>query len=91
MYVCTNLQHTLRPDLTINHNDLFESCFVELKINTTSITVGEIYHAPNSNEETFLHEYNNILNIINREKKRVILATDQGPDYLKLHVVSYHD
>ena len=24
VYVCTDLQHTLRPDLIINHNDIFE-------------------------------------------------------------------
>ena len=59
---------------------------VELKMNKTAILVHEIYHASNSNEQTFLHEYNTILNIINREKKRVILSTDQNLDCLKLHV-----
>ena len=82
VYVCTDLQHTLRPDLTINCNDIFESCFVQLKMNEMPIIVGEIYYAPTSNEQTFLHEYNTILNIINREK-RVILGTDQNLDYLK--------
>ena len=83
MYVCI---HILRQDLTINHNDIFESCYVELKINKTPIIAGEIYHAPNSNEQTFLHEYNNILNILNSGKRRVILGTDQNLNYLKLHV-----
>ena len=55
-------------------------------MNKTPIIAGEIFHAPNSNEQTFLHEYNTVLNIINREKKRVILGTDQNLDYLKLHV-----
>ena len=41
---------------------------------------------PNSNEQTFIHEYNTILNIINKEKKGVILGTEQNLDYLKLHV-----
>ena len=86
VYIYTDLQHTLRPDLTINHNDIFESCFVELKMNETPIIVGEIYCAPNSNEHTLLHEYNTILNSINRQKKRDILGTDQNLDYLKLHV-----
>ena len=86
VYVHTDLQHTLRPHLTINCNDIFESCFVELKMNKTLIIVGGIYCAPNSNEQTFLHEYNSILNIINRERKRVIVGTDRNLDYLKLHV-----
>ena len=46
VYVHTDLQHTFRSDLTINHNDIFESCFVELKINKTPIIVGDIYCAP---------------------------------------------
>ena len=83
VYVHTDLQHTLRPYLILNHNDIFGSCFVELKINKTPIIVGEIYHALNSNEQTFLPEYNTILNIINREKIRVMLGTDQKLDYLK--------
>ena len=69
VYVCTDLQHTLRPDLTINCNDIFESCFAELKMNKTPIIVGEIYCVPNSNEETFLHKYNTILNIIIGKRK----------------------
>ena len=84
--VCTDMPHILRPDLTINHNDIFESCFVKLKMNKTPFIVGEIYHAQNSNEQIFLHEYNTILDIINREKKRVILATVPNEDYLELHV-----
>ena len=55
-------------------------------MNKTPIIVGEIYHAPNSNEQTFLPEYNTILNILNWEKKRVILGTNQNVHYLKLHV-----
>ena len=55
-------------------------------MNKTPIIVGEIYHAPNSSEQTFLHEYNTILNIINRKKKRVVLGTDQNLEYLKLYV-----
>ena len=60
----------LLDQMTINHNDIFESCFVVLKINKTPIVGGEIYHASNSNEQKFLHEYNSILDIINREKKK---------------------
>ena len=55
-------------------------------MNKIPIIAGEIYHSHNSNKQTFLHEYNAILNIINREKKRVILGTDQNLDYLKLHL-----
>ena len=86
VYVNTDLQHILKQHLTINYNDIFESCFVKLKINNTPIIVGEIYHAPYSNKQILLHEYNNILNIIIREKKRVVLGTDQNLDHLKLHV-----
>ena len=46
VYVCTDLQHTLRPDLTINCNDTPGSFFVELKMNKTPIIVGEIYGTP---------------------------------------------
>ena len=56
VYVHTDLQHTLRPDMTINGNDIFELCIVELKINKTPIIAREIYHAPNSNEQTSLNE-----------------------------------
>ena len=85
MYVHTDLQQILRPDLTINCNDIFDLCFVELKVSKIPLLFGEIYHALNSKVQTFLHEYNTITNIINREKKSVILGTDQNLDYLKLH------
>ena len=54
VYVCSDLQCTLRPDLTINCNDIFESCFLELKMNKTPIILSEICHAPNK------HSYMNI-------------------------------
>ena len=45
-----------------------------------------MYGNPSSNEQTFLYEYNTILNIMNREKKRVIQGTDQNLYNLKVHV-----
>ena len=40
VYACTDLQYTPRPDLIINNNDIFELCFVELKINKTPTVAG---------------------------------------------------
>ena len=56
VYIITDLQHTLRQDLTIYHNDIFESCFVELKKNKIPSIVGKINHAPTQmNKDSYMN------------------------------------
>ena len=56
VYINIGLQHTLRSDLTINCNDIFESCFVELKMNKTPIIIDDIIvHPTQMNKHSFMN------------------------------------
>jgi hypothetical protein len=90
IYVKRNMKSISRKDLNIFKEGEFESCFIELitKNNHKNIIIGEIYRVPGTSEKTFLNEYRQLLNIISKENKQLIIGTDQNIDYLKINTVA---
>ena len=88
IYVNKNLTYRTRKDLSIFKQGKFESCFVEIIRNSKSqknILVGEIYRVPGTSETDFINEYENLIKLLNAEKKSIIIGTDQNLDYLKIN------
>lgn len=85
VYVNSKLNYKYREDLSIFYEGVIETCFIELinKNNSNNIIIGEIYRTPNSDEKFFLTEFDQILSNVNKEKKELIIGSDQNFDYLK--------
>ena len=84
--VRSNLKYHVRTDLNIFDEAKFESVFVEIvRSKDTNIVVGEIYRVPGTSELDFLNRYEELINRIRNEKKKIIIGTDQNLDYLKIN------
>ena len=84
-YTYKNILH-INIDLTleINVENEFESLFLDMSIDNKHIIIGEIYRVPNTNEKLSIHRYETILKKLHNMKAKVLLATDQNFDYLKI-------
>jgi len=88
LLVSSDLSYTIREDLTIFHEGIFESCFIEIKPKSKkskSIIVGEIYRVPGTCVREFLLNYSNLIDKIAHEKSEIILGMDQNLDYIKVN------
>ena len=85
VYVNKNLQYIDRKDLNVFEEGKFESCFVEITCKSKNTVIGEIYRIPGTNENDFIKTYEGIVKKIKKEKKNIIIGTDQNLDYLKVH------
>ena len=85
IYVHKKLKYIDRTDLNIFEEGSFESCFIELNMQTKNVVIGEIYRVPGTSENNFISKYEDLLHRIKREKKDIIIGTDQNLDYLKIH------
>ena len=76
LYVSKRMDVKHRQDLESN---FFETSFVEInnsKLNGKNIIVGNIYRPPNSSHNLFIEYVENLLDLLEREKKTVILSGD---------------
>ncbi len=85
IYVHKRLKYIDRKDLNIFEEGFFESCFIELCIQTKNIVIGEIYRVPGTSENNFISRYEELVINIKKEKKDIIIGTDQNLDFLKIH------
>ena len=85
IYIHKKLKYNERKDLNIFEEGFFESCFIELFTQRKNIVIGEIYRVPGTNENNFITKYEDLISKIKREKKDIIIGTDQNLDFLKIH------
>ena len=84
IYIQKHITYKHRPDIEINVENEFESLFIDMSINNKHIIIGEIYRVPNTNEKLSINRYETILKKLHNIKAKVLLATDQNFDYLKI-------
>ena len=87
LYIQDNIKFSIRNDLTIMDEKLYESLFVDLQINSRPLTVGTIYRSPDervASNNKFLHHLKNTLTIINRKNTPCFLMGDMNFDLLDL-------
>ena len=64
--------------------ETIEYDLVEARINSKNYIIGSVYRAPNTNQRSFLKEYNILLNLITSEKPYgIVLGMDHNMDLLK--------
>ena len=68
IYIADDIQYTIRNDIAINYENEFESIIIELNNKKHNLIVGEIYRIPNTNEQTSIERYEQII------KKKYILT-----------------
>ncbi len=85
VYVHEKLKYIERKDLNIFEEGFFESCFIELVVQSKNIVIGEIYRVPGTSENNFISKFEQLIGNIKREKKDIIIGTDQNLDFLKIH------
>ena len=73
------------PDLKYEYN-AFESCFIELKLNSRHLIVGSCYGPPNTNSKEFVKLHKQLLQKISQPKRSVIVAMDHNLDLLKSNI-----
>ena len=87
LYIQDNIKFTIRHDLKIMDEKIYESLFVDLKFNRRPVTVGTIYRVPDdriANNNKFLHHLNNALRILHSKQTRCFLMGDMNFDLLDL-------
>ena len=71
-----------RPDLTMSY-DFLETLFIEVKTNSSTFMVGQIYRRPHTDMKSFMEKLKFILEKITLENKICILLGDYNIDLLK--------
>ena len=85
IYVSKNINFKVREDLTVFHEDIFESICVELQLDQNNkVQVGVMYRPPNNKVNEFDDLLENFLMKINRENKKCYLLGDFNIDAIKL-------
>ena len=84
IYIRNTFNFTIRDDLSVFHEGIFESVFIEVTTKSKSIILGEIYRTPSSNKAETIQIFENIFDKLSAENKDIILATDQNIDYLDI-------
>ena len=69
------------PELEKFNSESFESCFIELNTNKTSVVIGSIYRPPNTNGEAFTNTLQLTLQRI--KPRNLIIGLDHNLDLLK--------
>ena len=75
IYVPENVQYQIRDDLVI-FDDIVESIFIEINIDSKNIIVGNIYRPPGTDLNQFIESFNNTLSLIKSERKLCYLLGD---------------
>jgi hypothetical protein len=84
MYIRNAINYKLRTDISVFEEGEFESIFIETSDSEKATIIGEIYRIPNTNPQLSLERYQSVMEKLNKNKKRVIIGTDQNFDYLKI-------
>ena len=86
MYIKEGINFRLREDLSVFHEGVLETIFVELKNNKKkeSIVVGVLYRPPNSKMREFEDELEKLPSKIVKENKLFFLMGDINIDILKV-------
>ena len=89
MYIKDEINFKLREDLSVFHEGVLETLFVELKINNKkeSVVVGVLYRPPNSKMKEFEDELEKVLSKIIKENKLFYLMGDININMLKMNQV----
>ena len=80
-YVCNELSAQIT--LQCNTFKTWEGLFIEININDTNLTVGNIYRPPHTDHNRFFNEFFPVLTTVHSTSKNVILAGDFNIDLLK--------
>ena len=87
LYIKETLQYNLRPDLTIMHEGVYESPFVDIHPQNDTIICGTIYRPAKQDKvsnELFVDHLKSALDIIHRSKCKVFLMRDLNYDLLEV-------
>ena len=84
LYIHDNVNSCkLREDLTSNDGE-YESLFVELTLNSSTIIIGLIYRPPGKNMDIFNNSMTDILNMIQPGRNKCVIMGDLNIDLLKV-------
>ena len=86
LYIKDSYHYELRQDLSTFIPNIFESIFIELKLNKKRIIIGTVYRPntyPKADIDIFMHTMLELQNIISRENKEVYILGDVNMDLLK--------
>lgn len=83
IYINNKYDFKIRNDLSIFEENVFESIFVELNTGSKNLVIGEVYRIPNTNEQSFLDQYESIVSQVNAEKKELLIGSDQNLNLLQ--------
>ncbi len=87
LYINENLNYSIRDDLSVFIPHVYESIFVEIQMcMNKSFIVGVVYRPPtppHANLDLFSQSFINIVNTINDEHKKLLVAGDFNIDMLK--------
>ena len=83
IYALNKYKFKIRNDLSIFEEGVLESLFIETSVNNKSFVLGEMYRIPNSNQQYFIDSYENIVTKIIKEKKEILIGSDQNLDLIK--------
>ena len=83
----SDLHYVERRDLCVFEEGKLESIFIEIpQRGKNNIVIGEVYRIPGTNEKDFLEKYQNMIETVRSERKRLIIGADQNLDLLKLNI-----
>ena len=89
LFIKENIPFKIRDDLSVFIPHIFESLFVEINSQNGKSIIGIIYRpntAPKADLDIFTNTLNDILDIINTERKHSIIMGDMNIDLLKIDV-----
>ena len=85
LYVTDKTSFKVRDDLVMNHVTCqYESLFIETVMHDHKVVIGVIYKPPESNTDTFVAHFSDVLGIISKERKHCILMGDFNLDLIKV-------
>ena len=89
MYIKDGINFRLREDLSVFHEGVLETLFVELKTNNKkeSVVVGVLYRPPNSKMKGFEDELEKLLSKIIKENKLFYLMGEINIHVFKMNQV----
>ena len=82
--VNSELKSRKLPDLCINEPH-FESCLVEIQLDSCKIAAGSIYRPPNTTEKSFIKSLSNTITKLKQTKHEIAFGLDHNLDLLKSH------
>lgn len=86
IYITKSAKYVMRDDLAVFVEGIYESVFIELlNEKGKNIIVGEVYRVPGTDEKLFLENIKCLLDKTKKEKKQLLMGSDQNMDYLKIN------